>query len=78
MRSTTQRGCFWTRRITCLSIGGLLFLGGYLTALWAPLSIGALTVPAQAAESHEGHGQGHHRQRGPEGCQVATEKKQAA
>ena len=57
MRSTTQRGCFWTRRITCLSIGGLLFLGGYLTALWVPLSLGALTVPAQAAESHKGHDQ---------------------
>jgi hypothetical protein len=57
MRSTTWRGCFWIRRITCLSIGGLLFLGGYLTALWTPLSIGALTVPAQAAESHQGHGQ---------------------
>jgi hypothetical protein len=57
MRSTTQRGCFWTRRITCLSIGGLLFLGGYLTALWVPLSLGTLTVPAQAAESHKEHGQ---------------------
>jgi hypothetical protein len=57
MRSTTQRGCLWTRRITCLSIGGLLFLGGYLTALWAPLPMAALTVPAQAAESHKGHGQ---------------------
>ena len=33
MRSTTRRGYFWTRRITYLSIGGLLFLGGYLTAL---------------------------------------------
>ena len=57
MRSTTRRGCFWTRRITCLSIGGLLFLGGYLTALWTPLPMAALIVPAQAAESHKGHEQ---------------------
>ena len=57
MRSTTRKGCPWTRRITCLSIGGLLFLGGYLTALWVPLPIGTLTVPAQAAESHQRHGQ---------------------
>src|ERR671933_2468808 len=57
MRSTTRRGHFRARRIACLSIGGLLFLGGYLTALWAPLSLGVLTVPAQAAESHKGHGQ---------------------
>jgi hypothetical protein len=56
MRSTTRRGCSWTRRITCLSIGGLLFLGGYLTALWAPLSMATLIVPAQAAESHKEHG----------------------
>jgi hypothetical protein len=56
MHSTTRRGCSWTRRITCLSIGGLLFLGAYLTALWAPLPVGALTV-AQAAENHKGHGQ---------------------
>ena len=57
MRSTIQRGCFWTRRITCLSIGGLLFLGGYLTALWAPLPMAALIVPAQAAENHKEHRQ---------------------
>ena len=57
MRSTTRRGCFSTRRITYLSIGGLLFLGGYLTARWAPLPMAALIVPAQAAESHTGHGQ---------------------
>ena len=53
MRSTKGRGGFWIRRITCLSTGALLFLGGYLTALWAPLPLGALTVPAQAAESHK-------------------------
>jgi hypothetical protein len=57
MRSTIRRGCFWTRRGTCLGIGGLLFLGGYLTALWAPPPMAALTVPAQAAESHKGRGQ---------------------
>src|SRR5262245_42458932 len=57
MRSTTQRGCFWTRRIISLSIGGLLFLGGYLTALWAPRSMTALTMPVQAAENHHEHGQ---------------------
>ena len=57
MHSTTRQGCFWTRRITYLSLGGLLFLGGYLTAIWAPLSMAALTMPAHAAESHHGHGQ---------------------
>ena len=57
MRSSTRKGYFWIRRITYLSTGGLLFLGGYLTALWAPLPMVALTVPAQAAESHKGHGQ---------------------
>ena len=55
MRNTTRRGCFWTRRITCLSIGGLLYLCGYLTALWATLPLGTLPVPAQAAESCKGH-----------------------
>jgi hypothetical protein len=57
MRSTTRKGCPWTRRITCLSIGGLLFLGGCLTALWVPLPMAALTAPAQATESHKGHSQ---------------------
>jgi hypothetical protein len=56
MRSTTRRGCFWTRRTTCLSIGGLLYLCGYLTALWATLPLGTLPVPAQAAKSRKGHG----------------------
>lgn len=55
MRNTTRRGCFWTRCITCLSLGGLLYLSGYLTALWALLPLGTLTVPAQAAESRKGH-----------------------
>ena len=57
MCSTTQGGCFWIKRITCLGTGGLLFLSGYLTALWAPLPRAALTVPAQAAESHHEHAQ---------------------
>jgi hypothetical protein len=57
MHSTTRKGCFWTRRIPCLSLSGLLFLGGYLTALWVPLPMAALTTPTQAAESHHGHGQ---------------------
>lgn len=55
MHNTTRREGCWTRRITCLSLGGLLYLGGYLTALWTPLPPGTLTVPAQAAESRKGH-----------------------
>jgi hypothetical protein len=57
MRSASRRGYFWTSRITYLGIGGLLFLGGYLTALWAPLPRATLTRPVQAAESHKEHGQ---------------------
>jgi hypothetical protein len=57
MRSTTRRGYFWTGRITYLGTGGLLFLSGYLTALWAPLPRAVLTVPVQAAESHHEHDQ---------------------
>jgi len=57
MRSTTRKKRFWTKRITHLGIGGLLFLGGYLTALWASLPIAVLTMPAQAAESQHKHGQ---------------------
>jgi hypothetical protein len=57
MHSTTQKGYFWTSRIAWLGMGGLLFLGGYLTALWAPLHRAALTMPAQAAESPTGHDQ---------------------
>src|SRR5215813_2219482 len=57
MHSTTRRGCSWSRRIACLGIGGLLFLSGYLAALWAPLPRMALTMPVQAAESHHEHGQ---------------------
>ena len=57
MRSPARRGYFWIKRITCLGTGGLLFLSGYLTALWAPLPRAALTVPVQAAESHHEHAQ---------------------
>jgi len=57
MRSTTRRGCFWTSRLTSIGLGGLLFLGGYLTALWAPWPRATLTRPVQAAESHTEHGQ---------------------
>jgi hypothetical protein len=60
MRSTSQRGYGWTSRITSLGIGGLLFLGGYLTALWAPLPRATLTSAAQAAESHQEHAQHGH------------------
>ena len=56
MRSTKGRGGFWIRRITCLSTGALLFLGGYLTALWAPCHTTGLTVSVQAAEDHMKHG----------------------
>ena len=55
MRSTTRREYFWTSRAAWLGMGGLLFFGGYVTALWAPLHTAELTVPAQAAESHKGH-----------------------
>ena len=54
MRSTTRKEYFWTSRAAWLGMGGLLFFGGYLTALWAPLYTAALTAPAQAAESHKG------------------------
>ena len=56
MRNTTRKECFWIRPIICLSLGGLLYLGGYLTALWAPLPLETLTRPVQAAESRKGHG----------------------
>ena len=60
MCSTTRTGCSWTRRITYPSIGALLFLGGYLTALWAPLPTAARPMPVQAAERHHGRGQQAH------------------
>jgi len=55
MRHTQCRGAFWTSRAAWIGMGGLLFLGGYLAALWAPLPTAQLTVPAQAAEKHKGH-----------------------
>ena len=51
MHSATPKGYFWASRIAWLGMGGLLFLGGYLTALWAPLHRAALTMPAQAADN---------------------------
>src|SRR5437870_186154 len=57
MRNTTRRGYGWTSRAAGLGIGGLLFVGGYLTALWAPLHTAALSAPAQATESHKGPAQ---------------------
>lgn len=56
MHDTNHRGYFWTHRVAMIGMGGLLFLGGYLTALWAPLQTTGLTVPAQAAEDHKEHG----------------------
>ena len=57
MRETHRRSYFWDSRAIRLGIGGLLFLSGYLTALWTPLHAAVLTMPVQAAESHKGHGQ---------------------
>jgi hypothetical protein len=41
--------------MTYLGIGSLLFLGGYLTALWALSPRTTLTSAVQAAESHKEH-----------------------
>ena len=54
MRRTTRREYFWTSRAGWLGMGGLLLLGGYLTAVWAPLHTAELTAPVQAAESRKG------------------------
>jgi hypothetical protein len=43
-----------------VGVGGLLFLGGYLTALWAPVPRAILTSSVQAAESHKAHTQHQH------------------
>jgi hypothetical protein len=56
MHGTTRKPYVWTHRAAVLGLGGLLFLGGYLTALWAPWHTTGLTVPAQAAEDHMEHG----------------------
>lgn len=57
MRSTTRRGRFWTSGVTWVGMGGLLFLSGYLTALWIPLPRVVRAVSVQAATSHHEHGQ---------------------
>ena len=56
MHGTNRKQYFWTYRAAVMGMGGLLFLGGYLTALWAPCPTTGLTVPAQAAEDHKEHG----------------------
>src|SRR5919198_926649 len=56
MYDTKRRGYFWRHRVAVLGMGGLLFLGGYLTALWAPLQTTGLTVAVQAAAEHQEHG----------------------
>src|SRR5262249_59132338 len=55
MHDTNPRRYIWTRRAAVLGLGGLLFLSGYVTALWAPIHTPVLTVPAQAAEEHHKH-----------------------
>ncbi len=52
MRDTQRKGYCWASRAVRLGIGGLLFLSGYLTALWAPWHTVAGLTPAQAADSH--------------------------
>ena len=53
MPDANRKGYFWTHRAAVLGMGGLLFLGGYLTALWAPFHTTALSVPAPAAEERK-------------------------
>ena len=60
MRRTARRRYGWGSRITHLGIGLLLFLGGYLTALWAPWPRAILTSAVQAAESHKEHAHHQH------------------
>ena len=60
MRRTSRRGYGRASRVTSLGIGGLLFLGGYLTALWAPWPRSPLASSVQAAESHKEHAQHQH------------------
>lgn len=55
MRHTRRRVAFWTRRTAWIGLGGLVFLCGYLTALWAPLPATGRAMPAQAAESPKRH-----------------------
>ena len=60
MRRTSRRGYGWDSRVAYLGIGSLLFLCGYLTALWAPWPRATLTSLAQAAESHKEHAHHQH------------------
>jgi hypothetical protein len=55
MRRTSRRRYGWLSRIPYVSIGSLLFLGGYLTALWVPWPRATLPSAVQAAESHKEH-----------------------
>lgn len=50
MHDPNRRGSFWRNRAAVIGMGGRLFLGGYLTALWVPFHTTGLTVLAQAAE----------------------------
>ena len=56
MHDPNRRRYSWIHHAAVLGMGGLLFLGGYLTALWAPFHTTGLTVPAQAAEDRKEHG----------------------
>ena len=56
MHGPNRKPYVWTHRAAVIGMGGLLFLGGYLTALGAPCHTTGLTVPAQAAEDHKEHG----------------------
>jgi len=57
MYGANRKQYVWTHRAAIMGLGGLLFLGGYLTALWAPCPTTGLTVPAQAAEDDKEPGQ---------------------
>ena len=56
MYDPNRRGYSWIHRAAVMGMGGLLFLGGYLTALWVPFHATGLIMPAQAAEDHKEHG----------------------
>ena len=55
MHGPNRKPYVWTHRAAVIGMGGLLFLGGYLTALWTPCHMTGLTVPVQAAEDHTEH-----------------------
>src|SRR2546428_7393247 len=50
MHGPNRKPYVWTHRAAVIGMGGLLFLGGYLTALWTPCHTTGLTSPVQAAE----------------------------